>query len=352
MRIVAAMSGGVDSSVAAARLQEQGYEVIGVHMKLHNQPTQTSPSSNPKRCCGLDDAMDARRVAEKLGIPFYVMDMQKEFQKGVVDYFTSEYLAGRTPNPCIQCNGILKFDLLFRRAQALGAQVLATGHYARLSETGMSMAKDPDKDQTYFLFPMRPEVIPNIRFPLGGLTKAEVREEARRFGLTTAEKPESQEICFIPSDDHARFIRRAKPQAEGAGLIKHIDGRILGEHDGYWRYTVGQRRGLGVALGEPVYVLRVEPHSKTVIVGPNSALAHHQIRARQMNWFKPPDQRQDLQARIRHRGALIPCDVVSEGNDATISFQAPVRAAAPGQAVVLYRGEEVVGGGWIQDVNA
>jgi len=336
--------------VAAALLHEQGHEVIGIHMKLHGQ-SATGPNSE-KRCCGLTDAFDARAVAERLKIPFYIMDLQEEFRSAVMDYFAAEYLAGRTPNPCIQCNGVLKFDLLLKRTAALGASHLATGHYARVEDGGLAVARDPDKDQTYFLFPVRSEALPRVLFPLGNLTKAEVREEARRLGLATAEKPESQEICFVPRDDHASFIRRFRPDAQGAGPIVHMDGRELGSHDGYWRFTVGQRRGLGIALGEPVYVISVNASTHTVVVGPNEALQHHELWATGMNWFRNPVDCDNLCARIRHRGALIPCDLEIQEGGALVRFRGPARAAAPGQAVVLYDGERVVGGGWIQEVRS
>lgn len=354
MRVVAAMSGGVDSSVVAGLLVEQGHEVIGVHMKLHDGPAHPS-ALDAKRCCGLDDALDARRVAERLGIPFYVMDLQEAFKKAVMDDFADTYLAGATPNPCIRCNGVLKFRVLLQRAKALGASHLATGHYARIgADGGLATAADANKDQTYFLFPVTRKALAQTLFPLGGLTKEEVRAEARRLGFVNAEKPESQEVCFVTDDNHARFVAEHRPGVEGAGEIVHVDGRVLGHHDGYWRYTIGQRRGLGVALGEPLYVQRIDPVLRQVVVGPAGLLRHTALHAVDMNWYAPPADGAVVQARIRHRGGLLPATVErdDENRSAWIRFVAPARAAAKGQAVVLYEGERVLGGGWIREVHA
>ena len=353
MRVVAAMSGGVDSSVVAGLLTEQGHDVIGVHMKLHDQPVRAAGAAPDKHCCGLDDALDARRVAERLGIPFFVMDLQQAFQKAVMDDFVRTYRAGATPNPCIQCNGVLKFQVLLQRARALGASHLATGHYARvLPGGGLGVAADPEKDQSYFLFPVTREALRATLFPLGGMTKPEVRAHARRLDLVTAGKPESQEVCFIPDDDHARFVREASAD-DGAGEIVHEDGRVLGAHDGYWRFTIGQRRGLNVAVGAPVYVLDIDPQTRRVTVGPPGALAHTRVVARGMNWFSRPAAGAVLSARIRHRGRLRPCTLHDTGDGAAeVRFLEPVTAAARGQAVVVYDAEEVVAGGWIEGVHA
>ena len=346
MRIVAAMSGGVDSSTVAALLVEQGHEVIGVHMKLHDVEAQ---GPRPGHCCGYDDALDARRVADALSIPFYVMDLRKAFKVSVMDYFSRAYLEGWTPNPCVPCNGVLKFDVLLKRARALGAEALATGHYARiLPSGGLQVAIDRDKDQTYFLFPVNPDVLGQVRFPLGTLTKGEVRDHARRLGVLTADKPESQEICFIPDDDHTRFVREQHPDISGAGEIVDESGQVLGRHDGYWRFTVGQRRGLGVAAGYPLYVLEVDPISRQVTVGPPERLHHQGLLASGMNWFRHPGESEPLFARIRHRGALLPCTIHGE-DPVRVQFRAPAKAVAPGQAVVFYTGDEVLGGGWIQE---
>ena len=349
MRVVAAMSGGVDSSVVAALLAEQGHEVIGVHMKLHDAPALApGASSDGKHCCGLDDALDARRVCDRLGIPFYVMDLRREFEKAVMDYFAETYAQGATPNPCIQCNGVLKFRVLLQRANALGASHLATGHYARISETGGLMAAaNKEKDQSYFLFPVTPKALARTLFPLGELSKSEVRDIARRLGLVTAEKPESQEVCFIPDDDHTRFVREHRGALEGAGDIVDQAGNVLGSHDGYWRYTIGQRRGLGVAVGHPIYVLDIRPDTRQVVVGPPDQLLKRDIVATGVNWFRDPRPGEAITARIRHRGALHACEIVSR-DPLALTLTTPARAVAPGQAVVIYAGDEVIGGGWIK----
>jgi tRNA-uridine 2-sulfurtransferase len=346
-RVVVAMSGGVDSSVAAALLVEQGHEVIGVHMKLHDvTPVAGVPQ---KTCCGLDDALDARRVADRLGIPFYVLNLRQAFQKAVIDDLADTYLAGRTPNPCIQCNGVLKFRVLLARAVALGADALATGHYARLQDGRLLRARDPAKDQSYFLFPLGEAARQRTRFPLGDLTKEEVRDHARRFDLITADKPESMDVCFLPDGDHAGFIARHRPDALVSGEIVDESGRVLGYHEGYTRFTVGQRRGLGVALGVPAYVLRIEPDTRRVVVAPRHRLEHRGLRARDATWFDRPDPERPVMARIRHKGGLIPATVGPDAADGTfqVHFREPALAVAPGQAVVLYEGERVLGGAWI-----
>ncbi len=353
MRVVAAMSGGVDSSVVAGLLVEQGHEVIGVHMKLHDAPSHPSSLEPGKRCCGLDDSLDARQVADRMGIPFYVMDLREAFKRAVMDDFADTYVRGATPNPCIQCNGVLKFRVLLQRARALGATHLATGHYAQIADDGsLAMAADKEKDQSYFLFPVTRAALAQTLFPLGGMTKADVRAEARRLGFVNAEKPESQEVCFIPDDDHTRFVREHRPTAEGAGDIVDQNGTVLGHHDGYWRFTVGQRRGLGIAVGSPLYVTHVDAASHRVVVGPADALRHTAVEAAGANWFRLPAVGDTLLARIRHRGALHPCVVESvSDNTVSVSFSSPARAACKGQALVLYDGETVVGGAYIRGVE-
>ena len=345
MRIVVAMSGGVDSSVAAGLLVEQGHEVIGVHMKLHDQ----APSAvRPKACCGLDDALDARAVADKLGIPFYVMNLKQAFQKAVVDDFVDSYKNGTTPNPCIQCNGVLKFKVLMARALALGADALATGHYAQVSEgPKLRAAIDPGKDQSYFLFPIGTDALAKTLFPLGGMTKETVREHATRLGLATADKPESQDVCFLPDDDHARLVRELRPDVPTSGEIVDEEGTVLGYHDGYYRFTVGQRRGLGIALGQPAYVLRVEPETARVVVSTDAdRLMHQGLVASRCNWFDRPTPSDEVMVRIRHRGGLIPC-TVGDGDTPEVRFKRDGRAVAPGQAAVFYRDDVVIGGGFI-----
>ncbi|MDP2317449.1 MAG: tRNA 2-thiouridine(34) synthase MnmA [Pseudomonadota bacterium] len=353
MRIVVAMSGGVDSSVAAALLHEQGHEVIGVHMKLHDvgEGAPASGAGGGSHCCGLDDALDARRVADTLGVPFYVMNLRDAFKAAVMDDLAESYVRGFTPNPCVQCNGVLKFQVLLARARALGAEALATGHYARTEAGRLYMAADLDKDQSYFLWPVRPEALARTRFPLGGMTKPEVRAHAERLGLATAQKPESMEVCFLPDDDHARFIREARPELDGVGDIVDEGGRVLGRHDGYFRYTVGQRRGLGIAAGSPIYVLRIEPDTRRVVVGPSERLTEQGLVAAQVSWLRQPEPGETVLARIRHRGALIPCTIEAM-DPLSLRFHAPARAVAPGQSVVLYAGDEVLGGGVIQRARA
>ena len=349
MRVVAAMSGGVDSSVTAALLKEQGHDVIGVHMKLHDAPPVSVDGPVSKTCCGLDDVMDCRRVADALDIPFYVLDMRREFQKAVMDYFSNNYLRGLTPNPCIQCNGVLKFRILLQRAQALGATHLATGHYARISEENVLMqAVDANKDQSYFLFPITPDALSKTLFPLGGMTKTEVRAHGERLGLVTAKKKESQDVCFIPDGNYSNFMKEHNAELpDGSGSIITMNGDVVGRHDGFWKYTIGQRKGLGVAMGKPIYVVDVDPKTKTVVVGEQSDLQSYALEAVRVNWFREIRENDILTARIRHRGSLIPCEL--EGKDPLIvRFQSAARAVTPGQAVVIYSGAEVIAGGWIR----
>jgi tRNA-specific 2-thiouridylase len=352
VRVVVAMSGGVDSSVAAALLHEQGHEVIGVHMKLHDR----SLTAVPGNCCGLDDAIDARRVAARLDVPFYVFDLQDAFRRSVMDDFARTWLSGATPNPCVQCNGVLKFRVLLGRALELGAEALATGHYARIVDGAVAAAADADKDQSYFLFPLGPEALRRTVFPLGGLTKAEVRAHAERLGLVTAHKAESQDVCFLPDGDHAAFVREwtaAHGADDAAGDIVTEDGRVVGTHDAWWRFTIGQRRGLHVALGAPAYVLRVVPEARQVVVTTDPArLGSWSLTARDAVWAERPAADRAVAVRVRHRGARVPARVEAR-DDGTfgVVFEAPVRAVARGQAAVVYDGDRVLGGGWITTVG-
>jgi tRNA-specific 2-thiouridylase len=341
-RIVVAMSGGVDSSVTAALLVEQGHEVIGVHMKLHDAEPGAST------CCGLDDAMDARRVADRLGIPFYVMNLREAFKKAVLDDFAEEYRAGRTPNPCVHCNGVLKFRVLLARALALGASHLATGHYCRIEDGRLHMAVDRSKDQSYFLFPLTRKAIAHTLFPLGGMTKDEVRGHAHRFDLRTADKPESQDVCFLPEGNHATFVADHGTPADAAGEIVDVHGTVLGRHEAYYRYTIGQRKGLGIAAPAPLYVLRLEPETKRVVVGHAEALLTPGLVADRCNWLDDPAPDEIVGVRIRHRGGIHACRVARDGDVTTVTTLEPLRAVAPGQSAVFYRGDEVLGGGWIR----
>ncbi len=347
MRVVVAMSGGVDSSVAAGLLVREGHEVIGVHVRLHDaSPTAIS---TPGRCCGYDDALDARKVAAHLDVPFYVMNLRDAFEASVMRDLADTYLQGETPNPCVQCNGRLKFRVLLSRARALGADCLATGHYARLEDGVLRAAVDADKDQSYFLFSMTGEARARTWFPLGAMTKDRVRECAADLGLPVADKPESQEICFIPDGNHARFVAEQHPDVDASGDIVLEDGTVVGKHDAYYRYTVGQRRGLGVALGKPAWVLRIDPVERAVVITTDpERLGAMGLVAGGAVWHTSLHADEPVTVRIRHRGRQHQARVHDLGDRRfEVVFDDPVRAVAPGQAAVIYRGDEVVGGGWI-----
>jgi len=347
-RVVVGMSGGVDSSVAAALLVEQGCEVIGLTLHL---------AGSASRCCSLDDADDARRVAEQLGIRFYVANYTREFHAEVMLPFADAYLAGRTPLPCATCNSRFKFDHLVARARALGADEVATGHYARIGvdpESGaptLRAARDGAKDQSYFLFGLAPAQLARARFPLGELDKGEVRAHARRLGLATAEKPESQELCFVPDGDTAEAVERLRPgRAPGPGDVVDASGARLGSHAGIHRFTVGQRRGIGVAGREPLYVTALDAATNRVVVGGANALAAESARLEGVSWIAgcAPDAPLEARVRIRHRHEGAPARVEPTlGGGARVAFHEPVRALAPGQAAVFYAGDRVLGGGWI-----
>jgi tRNA-specific 2-thiouridylase len=350
-RIVVAMSGGVDSSVAAALLAEQGYEVIGMSLRL---AAESQAGGNSSGCCSLDDFRDAARVAEILGIPHYVLDMREAFHRAVIAPFVEEYLAGRTPSPCILCNREIKFGVLHRKARELGAAYVATGHYAVRERDSQGCrllrAADPAKDQSYFLFEMGQEQLEATLFPLGRLTKDEVRQVAYAKGLPVAQKPESQEICFVPDGRYADFVAKQAPERIRPGAIRDESGQEIGRHEGVHRYTVGQRRGIGVAAGEPLYVSNVNAATATVVTATRERLSRLGLEASGVRWTSGRPEPDDavVEVRIRHRHRPVPARVYAIGQDRIrVVFAAPEPAVTPGQAAVLYRGNEVLGGAWI-----
>ena len=352
-RVVVAMSGGVDSSVTAALLQEQGFDVIGVTLRLWDGP------ATGKGCCGVDDASDARRVADRLGIPFYALNYAEAFREKVVDNFVDEYLAGRTPNPCARCNQFIKFDQLLEQARDLGADYLATGHYARLDHDGsrarLRAGRDPGKDQSYFLAVTPAHQLDAIRFPVGGYGKDEVRRLAERYGLITANKAESQDICFV-GGSAAEFIgaHGSGPGLEPGEIVDRA-GRVLGEHKGAAYYTVGQRRGLHLAAGRPMYVVEVDTAANRVIVGEADEVYHTRMEVTDLNWFAEPlaPEGRDVAVKVRYAGKPVQGRVEPLGGGrARVAFAEPVRAVTPGQVAAFYADDEVLGGGWIAEAAA
>jgi tRNA-specific 2-thiouridylase len=353
-RVVLAMSGGVDSSASAVLLKRQGYDVIGLFMRTgthgHDQPGIDTRRDNKKGCCSAIDAGDARRVADKLDIPFYALDFEREFDQ-IIDYFAAEYARGRTPNPCVVCNNWLKFGQLWAFGQKLGADLIATGHYARALNGELHKGVDPDKDQSYVLHGIKREVLPHLLFPVGGYTKPEIRAFAREAGLAgVAEKPDSVEICFVPSGKHTDVVRARRPEVAVAGSIVTREGEVLGEHDGLDRYTVGQRKGLNIGGGQKRFVLELLPDTNRVVVGDESDLFAPGLLASGMNWLiDAPAEPLRVTAKIRYRHAGVPATVraLPDGG-AEVRFAEPQSAVTPGQAVALYDGTRVLGGGWIE----
>lgn len=348
-RIVVAMSGGVDSSVVAALAARSGAETVGVTLQLYDHGSAVKRAG---ACCAGQDIRDARAVADKLGIAHYVFDHESRFRESVIDHFADEYMAGRTPIPCVRCNMGVKFTDLFRLAKELGADCLATGHYVRRVEgpagAELHRAADPARDQSYFLFATTQDQLDYLRFPLGGMPKPQVRAIAQELGLVVAMKPDSQDICFVPDGDYASVVRKVRPDAELGGDIVHLDGRVLGQHKGMIHYTVGQRKGLEVG-GQPVplYVIRLDPATQQVIVGPREALAVQAARIVDANWLADVQGRA-IFAKVRSMAKPVAARMDGE----RLSFDTPEYGVAPGQAAVFYDGERVLGGGWIEETMA
>ena len=366
MKIAIAMSGGVDSSAAAAILKEQGHELVGFTMQLWDQRRGINKDENgdplPSRCCSLDDVYDARRVAEELGFPFYVLNLEKDFERDVVQPFVSSYLSGETPIPCVACNSRLKFASLDRLAASLGCDKVATGHYARVefdattNRYRLFRGRNPEKDQSYFLWELTQDQLSRSLFPLGEMSKAQVREVARDHSMAVAEKAESQEICFVPDGNYAGFIDRyltatdEQQRLPGAGAIVNTAGETIGRHSGIHRYTVGQRRGIGIASSRPLYVVSIDATRNRVVVGNDDELAGKSFTAAGVNWIALDGPTEPVRAavRVRYRHTAAPATITPlENHRSKVTFDEPQRAITPGQATVFYRDDEVVGGGWI-----
>jgi tRNA-specific 2-thiouridylase len=364
--LAVAMSGGVDSSVVAGLMRRQGRKVVGMTMQLWNQRRlpEVQTEAVTGRCCSIDDVYDARRVAQHLRIPYYVVNFEERFEEQVVKPFVSEYLAGRTPIPCTLCNNFIKFDQFLEMAAGVGASEIATGHYAQISHndaTGRSEMRrsvDRAKDQTYFLFGLKQEQLAKTRFPLGGMMKPQVRQLAAEMGIPTADKSDSQEICFVPNGDYAAFMEayireQGIDPAETRGEIVNRDGRVMGEHSGVHHFTVGQRKGLGIAAREPLYVIATEPATQRVVVGKNDDLLRTSLVAHDVNWVSiaavAAPTRAEVKIRNKHAGAAATLLPTSDATRVSVHFDEPQRAVTPGQAAVFYSGDLVLGGGWIEN---
>lgn len=373
-RVVLAMSGGVDSSVAAKLLQDEGHEVIGVFMRHGEEavtacstdgsreqspllPMLTSRPDHKQGCCSASDAEDARRVADRLDIPFYALNLQEEFRE-IIDYFVAEYTEGRTPNPCVQCNNRLKFGKLFDYADSVDAEFVATGHYARLirdegsSVPRLLMGLDRAKDQSYVLFGVPAKRLNRMLLPVGWYQKPEIRQMAAEVGLRVAEKKDSQEICFVTSGKHDEFVRQRRPGVDTSGEIVTTSGEIVGTHPGIERFTIGQRKGLGVAMGEPFFVVRIDPDTNRVVIGRHDELGCHSLVATKLNWLRmPPSSSFTCSAKIRYNSPARRAKARIEDGVLKVEFEEPCFGVAPGQAVVCYDDEAVWGGGWIQSTR-
>lgn len=352
-RVVVAMSGGVDSSVAALLLKEQGYDVVGVTMRLWSEERTDLPPLS-KRCCSVEDVDDARRVCDKIGVPHYFLNFEREFKAHVIDYFCREYETGRTPHPCLACNDKIKFDFLLRRALFMDAEYIATGHYARVAQNGsgkkLLKARDSSKDQSYVLFTLRQQELERILLPVGDLTKTEIRKLAAKAGLPVADKPDSQEICFIPDNDYRGFISRMSVPMPGE--VVDINGNVLGRHSGIQFFTIGQRRKLGLSggTGEPIFVVDINTERNRIVVGPEDKLYKTTLWASGVNYVSghAPENPIEVTAKIRYKATEALATLIPQDGWVEMRFDRPQRAVTPGQAVVFYRGEEVVGGGIIE----
>jgi tRNA-specific 2-thiouridylase len=367
-RVVLAMSGGVDSSAAAVLLHQQGYEVIGLFMRSGEKAEACAVSSSEllpvldspahrQGCCSADDAADARRVADELGIPFHSLNFHDAFRR-IKDYFADEYLAGRTPNPCVQCNNWLKFGRLWDFAQQVGAEHIATGHYARIlldasGRPSLYCGVDPNKDQSYVLFGLQRDLLSKVLLPVGGYHKPQIRELAAESGLRVAQKKDSYEICFVPDNDYAAFLKGYRGDFSTTGDFVDTKGQVLGQHAGYEKFTIGQRKGLGITFGEPRFVVSVDPGTRQVVLGQREDLAVSEVTVAELNWLTdPPVDQLSCVTRLRYQQTPLACRVKVTGDDrATIQLDEVTYGVAPGQAAVFYDGGRVLGGGWIQSTT-